>query len=54
MFLHPVSFDKLERLTSDIECAKHIEKITVSTYVLRSRSRGDRQKGSSMYTNFLD
>lgn len=50
VFLHPVSFDKLERLTNDMMYAKHIEEITVSTYVLRSRE--DRQLGTSMYNNF--
>lgn len=45
VFLHPMSFDKLHRLSNDPFYATLIEHITISTYVLRDRK--DRRKGSS-------
>ncbi|KAF2450699.1 hypothetical protein P171DRAFT_479780 [Karstenula rhodostoma CBS 690.94] len=46
VFLHPTSFDKLQRLVNDPFYAQYIEHITISTYVLRERD--DRRKGSSV------
>ncbi|KAK7181923.1 hypothetical protein DPSP01_009520 [Paraphaeosphaeria sporulosa] len=46
VFLHPVSFDKLDRLAKDPIYARYIDHITISTYVLRARE--DRRKGTSV------
>ncbi|KAL5429382.1 hypothetical protein PMIN04_000185 [Paraphaeosphaeria minitans] len=46
VFLHPVSFEKLESLAKDPIYAKHVYNVTISTYVLRARE--DRRKGTSV------
>jgi hypothetical protein len=49
VFLHPISFDKLRILSDDPIYARHIEHVTISTYMLRSEK--DRCKGSSKHTS---